>query len=374
MEQDRLTAWQLFYIALGIQGGSQYLLVIGRLIKLGGTSAWLYVLVFGTITGLMLMLMEKVLTGGKQKDFVANHLSAFGNAVGVILLLFFVGWLFIYETIMLNETIGMFDEYQAPNLQTYWSVIPLVICAVVAAKGGVRVIAGLFFVALGLRLIEHVIIILGSWDYIELRSVLPLWNGERPKFESISTSINMFNGIELLVFLKLFTSHLKTSQIRRAIWGAIGMQVLLSMDALFLILSVFEIDFASSRQQITMVDFFKVVSLPFLEQIDQVGVAALVFRLLPDMSLGLWIVAMLMRKLIFRKLSEMAHLCIWAALLVITARVIWHFQKTLFLGNVYPAFTFGMLLVYLPIYVLLSRRGQRRASGGAAPIGGEANG
>ncbi|SFT28447.1 GerAB/ArcD/ProY family transporter [Paenibacillus sp. BC26] len=366
MGQDRITAWQFFYIACGIQGAANYYIVTCKISGFVGTSSFMYMLAIAIVIGILCTPLGQAMTGSNNKDFVASHLAAFGKPAGIVLLMLFFAALLLVGGIMLNQMVFLLDDYQTPNFQSYWVIVLFMICAIVAAKGGIRVFAGLFFVALCVRVLEYVLIILGSLPYFETRSIMPLWSGQPQRLGGAAGSgTALFSGIELLVFLKFYTNGLKASAIRYALWASIGVHSAFTLMALWLLLGVFGIEIVSANF-VTTVDLYKVMSFPFFESIDQAGVSFQLFRLLPILSLLLWIVSSLLRKTVLCKWPEMVHLCLCTLLFLATAMALWFLRCTQLIQNWQPLLTLVMVGAYIPLYGLLSRKDN--ASGKAMSV------
>ncbi|RAP73279.1 GerAB/ArcD/ProY family transporter [Paenibacillus montanisoli] len=373
MTQERLTAWQLFYIASGTMGCINFYLMMDQLIDMSSTSAYMVLLAIGAVIGLLCMPMPSLLTREEGKDFTASHMAAFGTFFGVFILILFLASLILAGGMMLNEMMQILDRYQTPNLEYYWIAVPLMlVCAVVAGKGGVRVLAGLFFIVLCLRIFETGLLVLGVTSSFELRSILPLWSGlpERPG-AAIARGSALFSGIEMLVFLRLYTAGLKARSVRGAIWSAVGAHCAFLIIGSWLMLGICGFDMIR-LVDLTTIDFYRVISFQFFEQLDEVGISIQLFWTLSTLAFVLWINATMLRKAVFRRWPEAMHYGTAALLMLAVAAGLWEFRLNQLLQKWQPIVLLVMLCVYIPIYGLLLARA--RKSGQRVPtVGGESS-
>ncbi|WP_308637062.1 GerAB/ArcD/ProY family transporter [Paenibacillus silvisoli] len=368
--QDRLTPWQLFYIVSGMLGSFNFYLRMDKVNELSGTSTYVVFLVVSAVIGLLCLPIPAVMTNKDGNDFVASHLAAFGKIVGVPVLLLLTVSLILTGGMMMNQMMILLDHYHTPHMQHYWTAILLMlVCSVFASNGGVRVFAGLFFVVICTRLMEMGLLLFGISPYFELRSLLPLWGGiPKQPAAAVSNTSAMYTGIEVLVFLRLYTAGLKPSAVRGSIWAAIAVHCAFLMIGSWSMIGIFGMG-GIRLSDLTTIDYYKLMSYPFFEQMDEVGICIYLFWVLASLSVTLWIIASLLRKAVFRGWPTLAHDCIAALLLLAAAYGLWEMRLTQLLQKWQPIILLLLLCVYFPAYRLLHAKAMR--AGDRAPAGGK---
>ncbi|MFX3630002.1 MAG: GerAB/ArcD/ProY family transporter [Ectobacillus sp.] len=263
--------------------------------KYAKQDSWLAVLVAGIVAHIVIFCIYLTLRRYKEKDLFDIHTHLFGKWLGNALSILYIGYLFGYSITYIINLFAFTREYLFPDIPIWIIALLLLVLAVYAVYGGIRVLVGVCFLSVVFT-VWITIVLLQIFQYFDWLSFLPVLEN---RFSDIGMggyemSFSL-TGFEILYFVYPYVQGKNKANVY-AQTGAL----LTNMIYLFFI--VVSIGFYSEKGLKSTIwpslNLFKIVNFPFLEQFEVVVISLMMLIILPNLSLLLWVVSKGSKKII----------------------------------------------------------------------------
>ena len=279
------SAYLLFFVIHGVQTGVG-LVGLPRVVYLAAQhDAWISVLAAGLVTSVVLWFMITMLKQYDSADLYGIHLDVFGKWVGNSLSLIYMLYLISSFFVIFMNYIEIVQVWIFPNLATWQLALVLLLLAVYAVYGGIRIIAGVAF----LSVVGTMWIIFVAFEplrYADFNHLFPIMNvsvGAILKGAQ-STTLSMM-GFELIMFVYPYIKEKKKSMKYAQIAN-------IYTTLIFTLITLISIVFFAGDSLRTAIwpvlSMFKIVRLPNLERFEFIAVSFWMLIILPNMCLYLW--------------------------------------------------------------------------------------
>jgi spore germination protein (amino acid permease) len=280
-----LSTFILFFIihsiqvGIGIQGFQRLIFFEAK------QDAWISVILAGTFTHIVVMVMIKTLQLYGPTDIYGIHLIVYGKWMGKIVnSLYILYYLWMFVTVLINY-IEVMQTWVFPTVPTWLFSFSILLLVIYGVTGGLRVIVGACFFS----------VILSVWilGFIGFPLRFADFHHLLPVMESSITSILKGThkmtltiiGFEILYVVYPFLKE-KGKVTKFAHLGIAG------TNLLYLIVILITITYFSPGQLENTIwptlSLFKIVKLPFIERTEYVAVSYWLLIILPNLMLYLW--------------------------------------------------------------------------------------
>lgn len=243
------------------------------------------VILAGLYTHITMYIIIKTLQRYKDKDLYDIHRLIFGKWIGSVLNFIWIGYC-SYAVLMVVVTyFEILSTYMFPEIPNWFVSMILIILAVYAIVGGIRVVMGVCFFSVFISLIIF-FVLYQILPYFNVRNFLPMF--ETPPIQLLKAVYQMalsLAGFELIYF---YYPYIQDKQ-RVQRYGQIGVFI---TNIFFICLMILAIGFFGGREIIKSVwptlHMYKVVKYPFLEQYQVIVLCIFLVIILPIIALYLW--------------------------------------------------------------------------------------
>lgn len=279
------SAYLLFFIVHGVQTGVGVVGLPRIVYLIAQHDAWISVLLAGILTTVVLWFMLKMLKQYDSADLYGIHLDIFGKWIGNSLSLIYMLYMISTFFVIFMNYVEIVQVWIFPNLATWQLSLVLILLAVYAVYGGIRIIVGVAYLSvIGTMWILFVAFI--PLRYADFSHLFPIMNvsvGAILKGAK-STTLSMM-GFELIMFVYPYIKEKKKSMKYVQIANAFT-------TILFTIITLISIVFfAGDSIKATIwpvLSMFKIVRLPNLERFEFIAVSFWMLIILPNLCLYLW--------------------------------------------------------------------------------------
>lgn len=280
-----LSAYLLFFVTHGVQTGVG-LVGLPRIVFLEAQhDAWISVLVAGVLTSGVLWFMITMLKQYDSADMYGIHYDIFGKWLGNSLSLIYMLYLISSFFVIFMNYIEIVQVWIFPNLPTWQPALVLIMLAMYAVHGGIRVIVGVAFLSV-VGTMWILLIAFVPLRYADFNHLLPIMNVDVKAIlkGAHSTTLSMM-GFELVMFVYPYIKEKKKSMKYVQIAN-------IYTTILFTIVTLISIVFFAGDSLKTAIwpvlSMFKIVRLPNLERFEFIAVSFWMLIILPNMCLYLW--------------------------------------------------------------------------------------
>lgn len=355
-----INAFMLVFVIHGVQVGVG-LAGLPRVVYLVAKhDAWISVFLAGMITSVVLVFMIQMLKQYDSADLYGIHVDIFGkwagNSLNIIYMIYMTSTFFV---IFMNY-VEIVQVWIFPTLPTWQLSLVLILLAIYAVFGGIRVVVGVAFLSV-VGTIWLAIVLFVPIQYGDFTHLFPIMNVDKKQLlmGAQSTTLSML-GFEIILFVYPFVKEKQKAMFFVQIGNLI---TTITFTTATLISIVF---FSSNSLEKTIwpvLSMFKIVRLPNLERFEFIAVSFWMLIILPNMCLYLWAASKGFSRILRRKQK-------WGVwIIAFTAYVVSFFIKSRYEMNTltdviakagfYFAFCYPILLA---IIVFIKKWFKRRAS------------
>jgi spore germination protein (amino acid permease) len=360
-----VNAFMLVFIIHSIQAGVG-LAGLPRVVYMEAKhDAWISVLLAGVITSIVLVVIVKMLSQYDSADLYGIHVDIFGKWAGNSLNFIYMIYMSSAFFIIFMNYVEIVQVWIFPTLPTWQISLVLILLAIYAVYGGIRVVVGVAFLSV-IGTFWLAIVILIPLQYADFTHIFPIMNVSIKQLlkGAHSTSLSMM-GFEIIMFVYPFVKE-KHKTLLYVQMGNLITTILFTVSTFISI-----VFFASNSLEKTIwpvLSMFKIVRLPNLERFEFIAVSFWMLIILPNMCFYLWAAS----KGFSRVLGRKQKWGIWI-IAIITFSASFFIKARYQMNNVtdviakvgfYLAFCYPVLLA---IIVFIKKWFQRRESKHAEP-------
>lgn len=260
-----ITSKQLIFVIIGSQIGAGIFALPRMVSGKAGEDAWISVVLGAIIPFLSVFLIERLGRRMPQMGFTQMALGLFGKNVGSVLIILFIAYVLLFESLVVRSFAEIANLYLLPKTPLAVVLLFITISIVYIGSKGVRVLARLneILFYFGVLLLLILIIPVGQADYT---NILPVGEaGLKGIARGALTTAYSFAGTEvLLVFYSLVN---KQEEVLKAGLIAVCITTLLYLAMVITCLLVFGVN---NLQRILWpgLMLLKVSQVPVLERLE----------------------------------------------------------------------------------------------------------
>ncbi len=294
-ENKLISPFLVFFLIAKMQIGVAILSYPRIIAKEAGHDAWISVLISGVSVHLLLWMCYKILSRSEQTmDIVGVHRDLLGKWVGGLISSIFVIYFTGTAIIVLRTYLEIIQAWMFPDINVPVIVALILILIYSYVSGGFRTITGFFVIA---TVIMQPILLLSYFplQYAHFYNLAPVWDHSfKEILEGSQKMILNYLGFELILMYYPFIKQ----PMRSKKWAHLGA---LYTTFLYLVVIILTLVYYHQDQLKDMIwaplTFWKIVSLPFVERFEYVGISIWLFIVLPNICLGIWAASRGMKRL-----------------------------------------------------------------------------
>ncbi|ETI68430.1 GerAB/ArcD/ProY family transporter [Neobacillus vireti] len=247
--------------------------------------AWIVVFFAGVLTSVILWFMIVMLRQYDSADFYGIHVDVFGKWLGNFLSFGYIIYLIAcFFVIFMNYT-EIVQVWIFPKLPTWQLAFILILLAVYAVHGGIRVIVGVSFLSV-IGTLWIILVLFVPLRYADFTHIYPIMNVDiKHMLKGIQRTSLSIMGFELIMFVYPFVKE----KHRALLYVQIGNLFTTFTYTLVTFISiVFFAEDGLSKVIWPVISMLKIVRLPNLERFEFIAVSFWMLVILPNLCLYLW--------------------------------------------------------------------------------------
>jgi len=278
-------AFLLMFIIHSVQSGVG-IVGLPRIIFLDAKhDAWIAVFLAGVLTSVILWSMIMMLKQYDSADLYGIHVDVFGKWLGNFLSIVYMVYLTACFFVIILNYVEIVQVWIFPNLPTWQLVLVLILLAVYAVYGGIRVMVGVSFLSVTGTL-WLLLVIFVPLRYTDFTHIFPIMNVDiYHMIKGIKSTTLSIMGFEILMFVYPFVKEKR----RALLYVQIGnLFTTLTFTLVTFISVLFFAEDSLSKVIWPVISMLKIVRLPNLERFEFIAVSFWMLVILPNMCFYLW--------------------------------------------------------------------------------------
>jgi len=279
------SAFLLIFIVNAVQAGVG-MAGLPRIVYLDALhDAWIAVFLAGIVTAIILWFIITMLSQYDSADLYGIHVDVFGKWFGNFLSIIYMIYMSASFFVIFMNYIEIVQVWIFPRLPNWPLSVVLILLAIYAVYGGIRVIVGVAFLSV-VGTIWLLIVILIPIRYGDFTHLFPIMNVHLTQIAKAmhSTTLSMM-GFELIMFIYPFVKEKQKTMFYAQIGNLITTLIFTGVTIVSIVF------FASVSLEKTIwpiISMFKVVRLPNLERFEFIAVSFWMLVILPNLCFYLW--------------------------------------------------------------------------------------
>ncbi|RDI38002.1 GerAB/ArcD/ProY family transporter [Falsibacillus pallidus] len=360
---DQVSSFLMFFLIHSIQIGVGILGFERAIILQAGNDAWMVVIIAGLLFNGVIWMMYALLKND-QSDLADLHRNYFGKWVGGFLTLIWSAYWFAMGITVIRTYMEVVQTWMFKEISVFFFSLILVLLVYYGLSGGFRIVAGICF--LGVVVPFYLILtFIFPFKYAHFHNLLPIFNHSINQM-LMGTKNMTLSYLGISTFM-MFYPYIKDPE-KSQKWAHFG-NFLTMFIYLFVIITA--IAYYSEAQIVKQIwatlYMWKIVSMPFVERFEYIGITSWVLVILPNVCLSLWAAVNGSAKIF--KISPKIMLFIFMLLALICCTLL-NGKNQIELLNKYLSLA-GLILIsmYLPVLLIITkiiakvRRGRSLKSG-----------
>ncbi|WP_226678838.1 GerAB/ArcD/ProY family transporter [Mesobacillus jeotgali] len=341
-ERLQVSPFLVLYLIMSMQIGIGVLGYQRIVAKSAGYDAWISVLAAGLSIHIIIWMIYKI-CGTVEGDIVAANSYVFGKKIGSLLSSFFIVYLLIFALAVLRTFIEVIQVWMFPEISTFWYSLIFLILSLYIVFGGFRTVTGIAFFCIVLP--SYLLLTFGfALKYAEFRNLLPIFDHS---FKDLATSAYdmslTYIGFEIPLFFYPFIKDAPKSQK----WAHLGVFL---TTIIYTVLAIITFTYFSEAQLAKSIwatlEMWKIVSMPFVERFEYIGIANWNLIILPNICIALWGASMILKRAF--KLKQKKGVIILTILCLIAINFFDTRAKINLLNDWTAKLGFAVTFVYIP--------------------------
>jgi spore germination protein AB len=283
-ERLQISPFLVLYLIMSMQIGIGVLGYQRIIAEAAGYDAWISVLGAGLSIHIIIWMIYKI-CGTVDGDIVAANAYVFGKKIGNLVSSFFIIYLLIFTLAVLRTFIEVIQVWMFPELSIFWFSLVFLILAVYIVFGGFRTVTGIAFFCIVLP--SYLLLTFSfALKYADFRNLLPIFDHSAKDLITSAYKMSLtYIGFEIPLFFYPFVKDAPKSQK----WAHLGVFLTTSI---YTILAIITFAYFSEDQLAKSIwatlEMWKIVSMPFVERFEYIGIANWNLIILPNICIALW--------------------------------------------------------------------------------------
>lgn len=345
-ERLQVSPFLVLYLIMSMQIGIGVLGYQRIIAKSAGYDAWISVLASGLSIHIIIWMIYKI-CGNVEGDIVAANAYVFGKKIGNVISAFFIIYLLIFAMAVLRTYIEVIQVWMFPEISAFWYSFIFLILSIYIVFGGFRTVTGVAFFCIVLP--SYLLLTFGfTLKYADFRNLLPIFDHSVKELATSAYNMSLtYIGFEIPLFFYPFIKDAPKSQK----WAHLGVFL---TTIIYTILAIITFSFFSEGQLAKSIwatlDMWKIVTMPFVERFEYIGIANWNLIILPNVCIALWGGSMILKRAF--KLRQRKGV-IGLALICLVAIMFFDTRAKINLLNDWTAkIGFAVTYVYIPFLFL----------------------
>ncbi|RBW71338.1 spore germination protein [Bacillus taeanensis] len=346
-EELLISPFLAFFIVHSIQLGVGILGFQRHIAEIAGYDGWISVLLAGITIHLVVWIMYQLLND-HQNDLMLIHENIFGKWIGKLFsFVFMIYFIFIALTV-LRTYLEVIQVWLFPQLNMWTFSLIFLILAYYIVSSGFRVVAGICFlgVILPMGLLVTLLFPLQHGHFANLFPVL-----DHPFSAILGATKEMvlsYLGFEVLLIVYPFLKNPEKSRK----WTHYGAAF---TTFIYLVVTLVTYTFYSEGQLAQTIwptlTLWKIVSFPFLERFEYIGISIWAIVVLPNICLALW-GASRIGKVIF-SIKQRTIALILLPIIYVSNNLLTSREAIDMVNSNFAKVSFYLIYCYIPILLIL---------------------
>ena len=342
-ERLQISPFLVLYLIMSMQIGIGVLGYQRIIAKDAGYDAWISVLAAGFSIHIIIWMIYKI-CGTVEGDIVAANAYVFGKKIGSVLSSLFIVYLLVFALAVLRTFIEVIQVWMFPKISVLSYTFVFLILAIYIVFGGFRTVTGIAFFCIVLP--SYLLLTFAfALKYADFRNLLPIYDHSFKEFASSAYSMSLtYIGFEIPIFFYPFIKDAPKSQK----WAHLGVFL---TTVIYTILAIITFAYFSEAQLAKSIwatlEMWKIVSMPFVERFEYIGIANWNLIILPNICIALWGGSMILKRVF--KLRQKKGVIILALICLISITFFDTRAKINLLNDWTARIGFAMTYVYIPI-------------------------
>jgi spore germination protein AB len=296
-ENSKISHFHVFFLISSMQIGIGVLGYQRIIAKKAGYDAWISVIFAGLTIHLILWIMYKIVET-VNGDLISAHTYILGNVLGKIVSIFFSFYFILLAMAVLRTYIEIIQVWMFPEFSTFWFSLGLLFVIMYIIFGGFRTVTGIAFFSTVLP--SYLIFMFGfNIPFSQYENLLPVFDHKISDLVMATRDMSLtYLGYETFLF---YYPYLKNPEKSKR-WAHLA---ILSTTLIYTIVTLITFAYFSEQQLEQTVwatlTMWKIVSLPFVERFEYIGIANWCLIILPNLCLALWCASRILKRTIHLK-------------------------------------------------------------------------
>lgn len=341
-ERLQISPFLVLYLIMSMQIGIGVLGYQRIIAEAAGYDAWISVLGAGLSIHVIVWMIYKI-CGTVEGDIVAANAYVFGKKIGALVSSFFVIYLLIFALAVLRTFIEVIQVWMFPEMSIFWFSLVFLLLSVYIVFGGFRTVTGIAFFCIVLP--SYLLLTFGfAVRFADYRNLLPIFDHSLKEFATSAYKMSLtYIGFEIPLFFYPFIKDAPKSQK----WAHLGVLLTTVIYTLLAIITFMYFSEAQLAKSIwATLEMWKIVTMPFVERFEYIGIANWNLIILPNICIALWGSSIILKRAF--KLRQRKGVIILAIVCLISILFLDTRAKINFLNDWTGKIGFAVTYVYVP--------------------------
>jgi spore germination protein AB len=341
-ERLQISPFLVLYLIMSMQIGIGVLGYQRIIAEAAGYDAWISVLGAGLSIHIIVWMIYKI-CGTVEGDIVAANAYVFGKKIGALVSSFFIIYLLIFALAVLRTFIEVIQVWMFPEMSIFWFSFVFLLLSVYIVFGGFRTVTGIAFFCIVLP--SYLLLTFGfALRFADFRNLLPIFDHSLKEFATSAFKMSLtYIGFEIPLFFYPFIKDAPKSQK----WAHLGVFLTTMIYTLLAIITFMYFSEAQLAKSIwATLEMWKIVTMPFVERFEYIGIANWNLIILPNICIALWGASIILKRAF--KLRQRKGVIILAIVCLISILFLDTRAKINFLNDWTGKIGFAVTYVYVP--------------------------
>jgi spore germination protein AB len=314
-ENRKVSHFFVFFLISSMQIGIGVLGYQRIIAKTAGYDGWISVIIAGLTIHIIIWMMYKIVET-VDGDLISAQQFVFGEKLGKLLSLPFLFYFLLLAIAVLRTYTEVIQVWMFPDFSSFWFSLGFLLLIVYIIFGGFRTVTGIAFFSTILP--SYLVFMFGfTIPYSHIENLLPLLNHSFQDILFAAKDMSLtYLGYETLLF---FYPYLKEPQKSKKY----AHLAILTTTIGYTIVILFTFAYFSERQLEQTVwatlTIWKIVSMPFVERFEYIGIANWCLIILPNVCIVIWCASRILKRTIHLKQSKSVILIVLICLMIISS-------------------------------------------------------
>ncbi|MEH7440793.1 GerAB/ArcD/ProY family transporter [Bacillus sp. JJ1122] len=348
-ERLQVSPFLVLYLIMSMQIGIGVLGYQRIIAKAAGYDAWISVLGAGLSIHVIIWMIYKI-CGTVDGDIVAANAYVFGKKIGNIVSVLFVVYLLVFALAVLRTYIEVIQVWMFPELSIFWYSFCFLLLSVYIVFGGFRTVTGVAFFCIVLP--SYLLLTFAfALKFAEFRNLLPIFDHSLKEMATGAFNMSLtYIGFEIPIFFYPFIKDPQKSHK----WAHFGVFL---TTMIYTILAIITFAYFSEEQLAKSIwatlEMWKIVSMPFVERFEYIGIANWNLIILPNVCIALWSSSIILKRGF--KLKQRKGVIILAIICLIAINFFDTRAKINFLNDWTGRIGFTVTYLYIPFLFIATK-------------------